>query len=443
MSLEIPSTDTIKQKHLDDAWFEEYQKNALFGEISLLNGSAEYRKQQKEEFLSGKVENPTLDYPKLEVFDFNQKEQTLLDLKKKVLTEEKNPLIKQIYRWKLNEGIAQLRALRATRDEDDRKALRYSKFIFGSPEAEIYNHTIFQIKRTVDEKMFSPDPDISSAAMRLNKELFEVFINNENTIDPKEYNIPDLKSTKTEPEYKAEEIKATFEEYLRKNNLEDWIIVVDPETTKILVSQEKKSVSIPVDRKLSQLELGALIEHELGTHALRREKGERSKLHLLGFGLDRYLKGEEGIATYKEQQIKGSKGFRGLDYHFAISLALGIDGKKRDFRKVFEILKDYHFINSKKEKVAALNFARDEAWSDCIRIFRGTTCKTPGACLTRDIVYREGNIGVWDVVKNNPEEVRRFSVGKYDPANPRHIWILEQLGITDEDLGNLEKESKE
>jgi hypothetical protein len=57
--------------------------------------------------------------------------------------------------------------------------------------------------------------------------------------------------------------------------------------------------------------------------------------------------------------------------------------------------------------------------------------------LTRDIVYREGNIGVWRVVKNNPEEERRFSVGKYDPANPRHIWILEQLGISDEDLDNL------
>lgn len=28
-------------------------------------------------------------------------------------------------------------------------------------------------------------------------------------------------------------------------------------------------------------------------------------------------------------------------------------------------------------------------------------------------------------------------VGKYDPTNPCHIWILDQLGITDGDLERL------
>lgn len=32
----------------------------------------------------------------------------------------------------------------------------------------------------------------------------------------------------------------------------------------------------------------------------------------------------------------------------------------------------------------------------------------------------------------------RFNIGKYDPANDRHIWILEQLNITDKDLLELE-----
>ena len=137
MGLEKPTTETSERKHLDDVWFQEYQKQALFEELSLLNGNVEFRKQQKEEFLSGKNENPTLDYPKLEVFDFNQKEQSLLNLKKKVLAEENNPVVAQVYRWKLNERIAQLRALMATRDGNDHRALRYSKFIFGSPEKEI------------------------------------------------------------------------------------------------------------------------------------------------------------------------------------------------------------------------------------------------------------------------------------------------------------------
>jgi hypothetical protein len=30
-------------------------------------------------------------------------------------------------------------------------------------------------------------------------------------------------------------------------------------------------------------------------------------------------------------------------------------------------------------------------------------------------------------------------VGRYDPTNSRHIWILDQLNITKEDFDNLEK----
>lgn len=156
-------------------------------------------------------------------------------------------------------------------------------------------------------------------------------------------------------------------------------------------------------------------------------------------GLDRSLRGEEGVATYREQRILGMEDFAGLDGHLAISLASGINGKKRNFREVFEILKAFYFISSKKEKSEALKSAVNSAWDQCVRTFRGTTCQTPGACLTRDIVYREGNIGIWNVAKNNPAEIKRFSIGKYDPANPRHIWILEQLGITDSDLDSLER----
>jgi hypothetical protein len=43
------------------------------------------------------------------------------------------------------------------------------------------------------------------------------------------------------------------------------------------------------------------------------------------------------------------------------------------------------------------------------------------------------------VLSNNPEEITMFSIGKYDPANPRHIWLLSQLIIKDEDLAGLEK----
>jgi hypothetical protein len=41
---------------------------------------------------------------------------------------------------------------------------------------------------------------------------------------------------------------------------------------------------------------------------------------------------------------------------------------------------------------------------------------------------------IWYVAKNNLDELQRFSIGKYDPSNARHLWVLQQLNITDEDL---------
>jgi len=424
---------------LDDLWYKPFKSIGAFQDYEYLTGKKELRDEQKRKFLTGEVENPTLDYPELENFNFDQKEQRLLLLKKEILVQEQNDTLRQLYRWRINEKIAELRMLEATYTGDDKRFARYSKFIYGEPSRKIYEYTVSQVKSVVDEKIFDRDPEISATARRLGAEIFEALMNNETALDPAKYNLPKPKKFEDGKEYQADEIQIAFEEYLKNKQIDGWQVIVDREGkyTSVNVSQEKKAVNIPELRKLKHSDLLALMEHELGTHVSRREKGERSKLKLLGLGLDRYLKGEEGIATYAQQKIKGAKDFTGLDYHLAVSLALGIDGKKRDFRKVYEVLKDFYFIKSKKDKGTALIDAQNAAWNTCVRIFRGTSSKTAGACLTKDIVYREGNIGVWNVVKNNPKEVRRFSIGKYDPTNPRHIWILEQLEITDEDLGVL------
>lgn len=438
--------DKDKPEKLDDAWYERLRELASFQDYEYLTGDKERREKQKEQFLAGEIENPELDYPELDKINFSEKEKSLLALKQEILEQEKNNLVKQIYRWKINEKIAEWRMLRETQSKNDRRFSRYSRFIYGSPQKDIYEYTICQTKELIDQKLSDNDLKIREIAQKLNKELFDALLNNDNSISPRPLNISEKTTlAKKEIEYSAEGIKKAFEQALNKYRLTGWEIIVDNEGrfSAINVSQEQKKVNIPQTRKLKETRLLALIEHEIGTHVARRERGERTKLKLLGLGLDRYIKGEEGIATYKEQQVEGTGGFRGLDYHLAISLVMGVDGKKRNFRQVFEILKDFYFIRSKnKDKGKALDNANNFAWNDCMRVFRGTTCKTPGACLTKDIVYREGNIGVWNVVKNNPDEIRRFSIGKYDPSNPRHIWILDQLGITDKDLENLKESSK-
>lgn len=440
MSFEFTQPIVEKKETLDDKWYERFSACGSFEDYEYLGGEKDAREEQKKDFIAGEFENPRLDYPDLEKIDIVHREQDLLELKKDILEQESNEVVKQVYRWKINEKIAEIRMLKETKSGNDRRVLRYSEFIYGKPEKEIFGYTMNQIKKAVDKKISDPNENVRIAAQRLSDELASSF-------QGEQANIVELKDFMKEHseygsfedvEYAADEIKTVFQQALEKYNINDWQVVVGGKGTAVKVSQENKNVTIPADRKMKQKKLLALIEHEIGTHVLRRENGERSKLKLLGLGLDRYLKGEEGIATYEEQKISGASEFAGFEGHLAISLALGMDGKKRNFREVYEILKDYYFINSKKEESEALTYAENTAWNRCVRTFRGTTCGTKGSCLTRDIVYREGNIGIWEVVKNNSEEVKRFTVGKYDPTNSRHIWILEQLGINDKDLDDLD-----
>lgn len=184
--------------------------------------------------------------------------------------------------------------------------------------------------------------------------------------------------------------------------------------------------------------------HEVGTHVGRKIKGKRSKLSLLGVGMDRYIKGEEGVTTVMEQAIDKSVDPFDVDmkYILAIGLAQGLDGQKRDFRGVFETLKKQWTLREVaggKTLAEAEKSATETAYNTCVRIFRGTDCKTPGVVYPKDMVYREGTLGVWQVMRERPQEMHRFTVGKYDPINARHIWVMDELGIQDEDLDEMEK----
>jgi len=160
--------------------------------------------------------------------------------------------------------------------------------------------------------------------------------------------------------------------------------------TGISVNQEQKTVKFPESRTLMIRKLKALIVHEIGTHVVRRIKGERSRLMLLGLGLDRYEQGGEGVATLRKQVIEGKvSDFTDLEGHLAINLAAGLDGKPRNFREVFGIMEKYftfEAMRSGKSPAEAKQETQTKAWNHCIRTFRETDCATAGICFTKDII---------------------------------------------------------
>ena len=436
-------TESVKtqetQEKLDSQWYKRFE-GLVFEDYEKLVGNKEVRELEKVNFLSGDAGNPKLDYPELESFNLDERESYLLLLKEDVLEMEQNETVKKIYRTKINESLATLRMLRATKNKDDRKFSRYADFIYGKPESGDVGYVVEHVKQLVAQHIESEDVDKKLAAQRLQDIFNELSYKQgegaDKSIIPDGENIPG----KLESVGEAVEV---FEAALQEVGAGDWEVVVDSEAgiSNFSVSQEHKIVRIPSEEKLlardiSKKKLQGLIEHEIKTHVARRSAGERSKLQLLGLGLDRYLKAEEGIATYREQLVTGAEEFAGVPRFLSIALAKGLGGEKLDFRDTHKIMSDYRLLSSPGKDVTPEQ-ARETAYNDCVRIFRGSTCDTPGAVYPKDMAYL-GNRDIWTLVSENSEFVNTFSVGKYDPNNQEHVALLSQLGILDSDLEELE-----
>lgn len=445
------------QESLDSRWFRRFEEVGAFAAYEYLDGDKVYREEQKRQFVEGALENPVLDYPKIDLEKLEKDEQGLLALKKEILEQEKNETVRQVYRWRINEKLAELRMLRAVAVGDMKRFQKYSEFVYGKPSPEIFAYTIQNLKLKYEKHLSSENEEVRAAAEALFSALPQ------NLEEAKMIELPggeivkavqeqtmkelgdliQIESPDDGKQYTAEEIHQIFTGALETLRADGWSVVIDTGSkTAISVDQEAKTIKIPESRKVSFHKLKTLIAHEIGTHVARRMNGERSKLQLLGLGLDRYEKGEEGIARMREQVFEDEVDeFTGFEGHFSIGLAYGTDGKPRNFREVYDISQKYYYFKAmiaKKAKEDPLDSSQTSAWNRTLRTFRGSDCKTSGVCFTKDIIYREGNIDVWRAMKENPSEMMRLSVGKYDPANDRHLWILNQLGITEADLKELE-----
>jgi len=436
---------------MDQSWFNRFEKLGAFQAYEYLDGDKTAREEQKRKFLAGDIQNPSLDYPKLKTEELVAKNRELLELKADLIKNETNETVRQLYRWRINEKLAEVRLLLAVTTGDTRRFKRYVEFVYGAPSKEIFAYTVNELRSSAEQAKSHESASVRRAAESLLSYLPAL---PESLASAKLPSDTELAAAKTQtlremsdlikvPEikeqYTSSEIQTVFESAIAATGANDWKVVVETSSkTAISVDQEKKQVKVPETRKVALAKLQTLIAHEIGTHVARRMNGEHSRLMLLGLGLDRYERGEEGIATFREQAVSGEMDeFAGLEGHLAIGLAYGLDGKPRDFRETYEILKAHYLLkNAFKDKSPEKTEEKSstEAWNRAVRTFRGTAPGARGVCFTKDIIYREGNIGVWDVVKANPAEMMRFSIGKYDPTNPRHLWILDTLSITDQDL---------
>lgn len=447
----------MSKEAIDAKWIGRFEKSFILVDVEKsLEIDFEQMGKVKETFLRGKVINPNFEYSNIDLDELNNAEEEFLRLKEDIIMSEENEALKATYRWRLNEMIARVRMLKAAKNGDMRRFTRYSKFIYGSPSPELFDLSVYDIRKHFKKNMGGEDGETARTMEELDSLLPRPKSNpnlpkspSKDTVQAvydivnKEYEKLELE-VDPEREYTDQEIKELFEIALLKVGATDWVVRINKNRTSINVSQPGKNVSVPEGKTYKGNLLIKRVMHEIKRHVERRVKGETSQLSLLGFGLDRYEKGEEGVTKVTEHAVSNKfLEFATPELHLGIGLALGLDGEKKDFRQVYEILEKHFYLKemrakNPKSKEEAVITAQEKAWKHCYRIFRGTDCSTPGACLTKDIIYREGAVGVWYLVIKDTNEVYKFSIGKYDPTNERHLWILSQLEITDEALSSLE-----
>lgn len=384
--------------------------------------------EEQSLFLDNDVENPRFAYTT--ALDLEPKAAALKAFTEEVGSSDSHAVVIDLYERKLKKQLLRCQLIQASQAGDDQWFYEVSSKLYGKPQKKYFAYVAERVRQLCDDRA-GQEPQ---SAQRLRKVLSKIVPDHEITVDilPPEVTGKALTS--------ISEVEQIFQETLDRLEITGWRLEVDSTNTRtrFSVNPFRQIVYIPGQEKLfarakqvTDVHIKGLAEHEVGVHARRAFEAQKTRLNLLQIGLDSYLVGEEGLAGYVQQQIEGASEFYGFDRYFASCLAVGMDGTKRDFRAVFGLMVDYYTLKFAGES-AYTGQPIEAAWEVCIRIFRGTTGTGVGTIYTKDIVYMEGNIAMWEFMTDHPDRFEMLFIGKFNPFITRHIKSLQTLEILEQ-----------
>ena len=412
---------------IDSRWYQQLLEITVSADTTWLRDLVHVPKYEQERFLEHKIENPRF------VCDTTtsqrEKISALHALRALISREETNPYIYRLYIDKIDAHLTRLMMFECTRVGDDIGFFEHSVTLYGAPKKSFFSYVAHRIHAQVSN-MQVPSSH-RDAQLRMLAITSKISMTHD-IVSPDM--LPEISETDGIV-ISAEETKDIFLKTLMNYEIDGWSVRIDPRRRIFSVHSQHKCVYIPPDSALRERKIlftetraRALAEHEIGVHVRRAHEGAKQSLKLLEYGLAGYLRGEEGLAGYAQQQIERSSEFYGFDRYFALSLAVGLDGTPRDFRSVFECMVDYYTLTRTHDSHTHAR-AEQLAWEVCARIFRGTTGQCTGLVFTRDIVYLEGNVGIWNLLVKNPHLYSSLFIGKYDPLNEAQVTTLQALEI--------------
>lgn len=363
--------------------------------------------------------------------------------------------VKQLYRWKVNEHIANVNMLVASSKGDMVDFRRWNEFIYGKPDEAIYRGALDWVAHDAEVVLAKPgqnQPTIDSAQRVLDmladkrgyRELlspdaktFEM-VRNDHMQPMGYYGLLLAGVEMPEGKINNEVGDPIIQQVLTNIGSAKGIRDASGSTWSVGDSAVLRPASYNMVPKRFQ---GLAAGHEIGSHELERTNGKRGPLALVAKGLDRYESGNEGRAVIREQVVYETfdefgklVGWRDiLRRHIAISFASGVgeespqsSSQTYDFMNTIDLM----YQTKLKPNEPDLAFAAAQKNTDALltRVLKGTDGQ--GGAYLKDKVYLEGHVSNWlQAARGGATAISEGDLGKFDIANDRHILTLQKFGL--------------
>ena len=201
-------------------------------------------------------------------------------------------------------------------------------------------------------------------------------------------------------QYSQAEIISVFERALEAIGAKDkgWEVVFVDGGANVTTAKYGKKIMVGIDfRPTSSLRLKQIAAHEVGCHVQRAITNYHANVQTL------FDENEEGLALVLEQLLGSRFTYKRVLRYFAIGLAVGFDGKKRNFSEVYEILwRSAYILHGNKKR------AKEQAFYETARAFRGGLPSVPGLVYIKDKIYLESNLKVWQQLQEKQLNKTQF-----------------------------------
>lgn len=188
-----------------------------------------------------------------------------------------------------------------------------------------------------------------------------------------------------------------IDEFLEKNDLTEKIRVVWSEKFIAYASNYKDTLKIRLPLNYRQQEFKSTLFHELGTHAIRRLNYLQQPFYLnrKKYELKPYMETEEGLASLHSLLAKNFK----LNYISALNYTSIAVAQKKSFVETYSYLMKY--LDD-----------QENAWKHTVKNKRGLYDTAEPGGFTKDLVYFEGMIKVYQFMEESNFDLDGLYLGK-------------------------------